>query len=409
MKKVGGNQVGLFDIFKTKKENSLTYAHMLSGTTPIFSQFGTDIYASDVVQQAINCIVQEMKKIRPIHVKTIGLDLVPVNPSHIQRVLRRPNPLMTTSEFMEKIIWNLHLNYNSFVYKTFDSKGKLSGLYPLQPIRVDFLETPMGELFVEMHFRNGSSQVIPYSKILHIRKNYSVNDFMGGNQFGEPDNSALLKTLDLNHTLLEGVAKAMKSSFAVNGVVKYNTMVDRANMPEKIKEFEKQLRDSNSGIMGMDLQAEFVPITRDIQLVDEATLKFIDEKILRHFGVPLPILTGDYSKDQYEAFYQKTLEPLIIGISQVFTDGIFSEGELDHGNEIQFFTSELIFMTMDQKIEMIRLLGDAGELYSNEKRKAFGLVPLMELEGVRMQSLNYVNVEIANKYQLKDSGGGSNE
>lgn len=401
--------MGLFDIFKTKKSNDLNYAHMLSGTTPIFSQFGSDIYASDVVQQAINCIVQEMKKIRPVHVKTIGLDLVPVNPSHIQRVLRRPNPLMTTSEFMEKIIWNLHLNYNSFVYKTFDSKGKLSGLYPLQPIRVDFLETPTGELFVEMHFRNGTSQTIPYSRILHIRKNYSVNDFMGGNEFGSPDNTALLKTLDLNHTLLEGVAKAMKSSFAVNGVIKYNTMVDRANMPEKIKEFEKQLRDSNSGIMGMDLQAEFVPITRDIQLVDEATLKFIDEKILRHFGVPLPILTGDYSKDQYEAFYQKTLEPLIIGISQVFTDGIFSEGELDHGNEIQFFTSELIFMTMDQKIEMIRLLGDAGELYSNEKRKAFGLVPLAELEGVRMQSLNYVNSEIANKYQLKDSGGGSNE
>lgn len=401
--------MGLFDIFKTKKSNDLNHAHMLSGTTPIFSQFGSDIYASDVVQQAINCIVQEMKKIRPIHVKTIGLDLVPVNPSHIQRVLRRPNPLMTTSEFMEKIIWNLHLNYNSFVYKTYDSKGKLSGLYPLQPIRVDFLETPTGELFVEMQFRNGSSQTIPYSRILHIRKNYSVNDFMGGNQFGEPDNSALLKTLDLNHTLLEGVAKAMKSSFAVNGVIKYNTMVDRANMPEKIKEFEKQLRDSNSGIMGMDLQAEFVPITRDIQLVDEATLKFIDEKILRHFGVPLPILTGDYSKDQYEAFYQKTLEPLIIGISQVFTDGIFSEGELDHGNEIQFFTSDLIFMTMDQKIEMVRLLGDAGELFSNEKRKTFGLVPLAELEGVRMQSLNYVNVEIANTYQLKDSGGGSNE
>ena len=401
--------MGLFDIFKTKKENNLTYARMLSGSTPIFTQFGTDIYASDVVQQAINCIVQEMKKVRPVHVKTVGLDLVPVNPSHVQRVLRRPNPLMTTSEFMEKIIWNLHLNYNAFIYKMFDSKGKLSGLYPLQPIRVDFLETPTGEMWVEMYFRNGSSQRIPYSNVLHIRKNYSVNDFMGGNEFGEPDNNALLKTLDLNHTLLEGVANAMKSSFAVNGIVKYNTMVDKANMPEKIAEFEKQLRDSTSGIMGMDMKAEFVPISREIELVDEATLKFIDEKILRHFGVPLPILTGDYSKDQYEAFYQKTLEPLIIGISQVFTDGIFSEGERDFGNEIQFFTSELIFMTMDQKIEMIRLLGDAGELYSNEKRKAFGLVPLSELEGVRMQSLNYVNVEIANKYQLKDSGGGSNE
>ena len=38
--------------------------------------------------------------------------------------------------------------------------------------------------------------------------------------------------------------------------------------------------------------------------------------------------------------------------------------------------------------------------YENEKRVAFGLRPLPELEGVRMQSLNYVNVEIAAKYQI---------
>ena len=34
----------------------------INGGTPIFSQFGQDIYASDVVQQAVSCIAQEMKK-----------------------------------------------------------------------------------------------------------------------------------------------------------------------------------------------------------------------------------------------------------------------------------------------------------------------------------------------------------
>lgn len=31
----------------------------INGGTPIFSQFGQDIYASDVVQQAVSCIAQE--------------------------------------------------------------------------------------------------------------------------------------------------------------------------------------------------------------------------------------------------------------------------------------------------------------------------------------------------------------
>ena len=66
-------------------------------------------------------------------------------------------------------------------------------------------------------------------------------------------------------------------------------------------------------------------------------------------------------------------------------------------------------MNIDQKLEMIRLLGDTGSLYENEKRKAFGLVPLPELSGVRMQSLNYVNSNIADKYQVGDVGGETNE
>ena len=68
-------------------------------------------------------------------------------------------------------------------------------------------------------------------------------------------------------------------------------------------------------------------------------------------------------------------------------------------------------MTTEQKLEMIRLLGDAGAMYENEKRVAFGLMPLPELKGVRMQSLNYVNVDIAKEYQIGTlaKGGQSNE
>lgn len=395
--------MGLFDFLKPKKDSRMAYAKMTSGAVPIFSQFGNDIYASDVVQQAISCIVYEMKKLKPMHVRTNEFDLVPVS-GHIQKVLKKPNPLMTMSDFLEKVYWNYFLNYNSFILKAKEG-GKLKALYPLQPVQVDFLENANGTLFVKFRFSNGYESTIPYSEVIHLRRNYSVNDFMGGNENGQPDHTALLKTLDLNNTLLEGIAKAMKSSFAVNGVIKYNTIIDEEKMEENISKMEKRLLQNESGFMGLDLKGEFIPITRDIQMVDEPTLQFIDSKILRHYGVSIPILTGDYTKEQYEAFYQKALEHLIIQANQAFTDGIFSEGEMNNGNEIQFFAKELIFMSTDQKLEMIRLLGDSGSMYENEKRKAFGMTPLPELAGVRMQSLNYVNSNIADKYQLKGDGG----
>ncbi len=407
----------LSNLFKKENPTQTTYAEVMSGYAPIFSQFGQNINASDVVQQAISCITSEMKKLRPEHIREKGMDVVPVN-SHIQRVLNNPNPLMTTSDFLEKVTWLLFLNYNVFIVPTYyewkDKDGKLKiqydGLYPILPSQVDFIEDASNRLFVKFRFNNGQEFTVKYSDIIHIKRNYSVNQYMGGNESGQPDNEALLKTLNINHQLLQGVASAMKSSFSINGVVKYNTMLDEGKTEAALKELEAKLKKSESGFLPLDLKAEYIPIKKEIQLVDKATLEFLDSKILRHFGVSLPILTGDYTKEQYEAFYQKTLEPLIVSFSQAFTKVLFSEGELNQHNKIMFYPKDLIFMSVDQTIQMVTLLSNTGALYENEKRVAFGLRPLAELEGKRFMSLNWVDVDIAKQYQtgLGDDTGGEN-
>jgi HK97 family phage portal protein len=399
-------------LFKRKPKNS-AYADILNGYTPIYSQFGQNIYASDVVQQAVNCIVTELKKLTPLHVRTIDGDVQPIK-SNIQNVLNAPNEIMTTSDFIEKVIWQLYLNYNSFivpVYKSWtDENGveqrNYTALYPIAPTQVDFLQDVTDTLYVKFTFSSGYETTLKYSDVIHIRHHYSVNEFMGGNEMGQPDNDALLKTLDLNYKLLKNLSKAMSSSCAVNGVVKFKSMIDGGKTEKALAELEEKLRNSESGFLPLDISADFTPIERNIQFVDAETLAFIDGKILRHFGVPLAILTGDYTKEQYEAFYQKTLEPIIIALSQAFTKTLFTPRERSFNNAIKFYPKELIFMSTSQTLEMIRLLGDCGSLYENEKRAAFGMRPLPELVGKRMQSLNYVDVGIAKDYQM---GGDNND
>ena len=399
--------MGFFDRLRRKPPKTQKWAQTLNGYAPVFSQFGTNIYASDVVQQAIKCIVDEMKKLNPAHIRYNGNDPVPVN-DDIQTVLNNPNPLMTTSEFLEKILWLLLLNYNAFVLPTYyiweDEKGiqkrKYSGLYPLKPTQVDFIEDGSGRMYVKMRFENNFETTVPYDDLIHIKYNYSVNEYMGGDASGQPDHTALLKTLELNDTLLKGIAKAMNSSYAVNGVVKYNTMLDDGKIEAALKELERKLNNSESGFLPLDLKAQYTPLQHEIKLVDEETLKFIDEKILRNWGVPLSILTGDYTKSQYEAFYQKTLEPLIISISQAFTKKLFTDRERSFGNRIELYPKDLIFMTVEQTLEMVNLLSNTGSIYENEKRVAFGLRPLPELEGKRYMSLNWVDMDIANQYQV---------
>lgn len=399
--------MGWLDKLKRRPPKTQKWAQQLNGYTPIFSQFGTNIYASDVVQQAVKCIVDEMKKLNPTHIRYKGNDPVPIN-GNIQMILSNPNPVMTTSEFLEKTMWLLLLNYNVFILPTYyvwtDKDGTerriYDGLYPLKPTQVDFIEDGDNQLYVKMRFENNFETTIKYDNLIHIRYNYSVNEYMGGDVTGQPDHSALLDTLQLNQNLLEGIAKAMNASYAINGVVKYNTMLDDGKTEAAIKELETKLKNSESGFLPLDLKSEFTPLERSTQLVDEPTLKFIDEKILRNWGVPLAILTGDYTKEQYEAFYQKTLEPLIISISQAFTKKLFTQRERSFGNEIKLYPKDLIFMTVDQTLQMVNMLSNTGSIYENEKRVAFGLRPLPELEGKRYMSLNWVDVDIANQYQV---------
>ncbi len=401
-----------FDKLFRREPKKSKFAPTMDGFFPIYTQFGTDIYASDVVQQALKCIVDEMKKLNPTHVRYIDSDPTPVKDSNIQEILNRPNELMTTSEFLEKTIWLLLMNYNAFIIPTYytwiDKKTgaerrRYESLYPINPTQVDFIEDASGRLFVKFMFWNAETTTIPYDDVIHIKYNYSVSEYMGGNRMGQPDHKPLLGTLELNDQLLKGIARAMNASYQVNGIVKYNTMLDDGKTEAALQELERKLQNNLSGFLPLDIKADFTPLERRSQLVDEGTLKFIDEKILRNWGVPLSILTGDYTKAQYDAFYQKTLEPLIISLSQAFTKKLFTDRERAFGNKIELYPKELIFMTMDQTLEMIKELSPTGALFENEKRVALGLKPLPELEGKRYMSLNWIDANNAEQYQVGEN------
>lgn len=399
---------------KPRKEldTSHSTAEILSGLVPIYANgFGENVFASDVVQQAIYSIVTELKKLDPCHIRMIGNDPVPMA-GQIQRVLDAPNPLMTTSDFIEKIAWNLLLNYNAWVYPIWEG-DKLTALYPLQPsvVEVDMNFAGTGKAWVRMRFGNGTVADLPYENLIHLRYKFAFGDIMGGNAQGQPDFQPLLDTLKINDDLLKGVAKALRIQSSVNAVVKLKQMHNYEQQMDLVKEFEKKLQTNQSGLLPIDISAEYMPINKSVQLVDATTLEFIDKKILRTFGVSIPIVNGDYTPGQYEAFYQKTLEPIVKAMGQAFTKGLFTNREsLSFNNKIMFYVKELIFLSTEQKLDLANFLGPRGSCYENEYRGWFGLRPIPELVGKRMMSLNYIDANDAAKYQVgKDEDGNKNK
>lgn len=399
----------LSEMFGVEKAKNLNYGTMSNGMTPIYSGRGQNIYMNDVVQQTLDCIVNELKKLNPTHVRYEGFDPVPVD-GPLQQVLNDPNPLMTTSEFIEKWAWMLLLTYNAFIYVQRDDKGTVTGYYPLNPQQVTFMETPDGKLYLKLRFGSGYESTIPYDSIIHLKTHFAQNDLMGGNEYGQPDQEHIKKTIGINDDLLEGLRKAMKVSCAVNGVVKYKVMMDEERMKKNIEVFEKKLQDSESGLLPMDTKEEYLPLNRDIRLVDKDTLEFLDKKIMRNWHVPANIVLGSYKTEEYASFYQAALEPIIISASQGFTKKTFTKQQAGgYKNKIMFFMKELIFADTSQTLAVVKELAQTGALFENEKRVAFGFAPDIKLKGQRKQSLNWIDAEYATEYQLKKRNGSIDE
>lgn len=390
-------------------------ARMLNGYSPIFSQFGEDVFASDVVQMCVDVIATECSKLQPKHIRIGNNGMQHIVRSSINRLFKfAPNEIMTTRDFLEKVIWLLYMNYNAFIYPMYelkdDGRGNQTreyvGFYPLNPTGVTFLQDQSNRLFIEMAFGNGDKYTLAYSDVIHLRKKFSSNDIMGGGAFGKPDNRALLKVLSINDSLMQGLEKGMKASMSIRGIIKINTMLETEDQKKERIRFEQNIADAKSGIVPIDMKSDYIPIEANPKLVDKETLDFLDQKVLRHYGVSLPILTGDFDDEQYQAFYEKTLEPLLISLGQAFSKTIFTTRELDVGNEIIFYQREMMYLSTNAKMNLLKTAGEQGLLTDNQKLALLGYPPIPGGEK-RTMSLNYIDVNLANAYQMSKKNIGT--
>lgn len=406
--------MGILNFLKKQREKHIAseYAKMMKGYVPVFSQFGDDIYASDIVQIAIGCLQRDMSKLCPKHIRVdpnTGLQTI-VNDEVTKLLKFGPNPLMTTSEFIEKIVYLREINKNAYIYPTYNKiplgngqyKRQYTGLWPLNPNTVEYVEDNRGELYIKFYFSDGEPYTFPYGDIIHWRKNYSANDFVGGDVNGNADNKALLKLLNANDIIIQGLEHGIKAPLEVRGIVKVNTMLEDEKQEEERKKFEEKMKNTQSGILAIDLKSDFIPIKIDPKIIDKDTMEFIDKKILANYGVSLKIYNGDFTEEEYQAYYEKTLEPDIISLGRAFTKTLFTQRELEVGNEIIFYQQGLMYMNTSNKIAAVDILTRLGTITDNQVLSIFGYPPF-EGGDIRHMSLNYINRDIADQYQLANA------
>lgn len=385
------------------QEQQMKNFEMLNGGYKSFSQFTGDAYQNDIYRSAVDSIARHIAKLSGKHI--INNSKQNDSNSKINRLIQdRPNPYMSGYDFLYKVATQYFLYNNAFILVQKDSKGNLSGLYPLSPTNVEYVIDTSNEVYLKFLFSNGDKVILHMDEVAVLRRHFNSNELLGD------DNSAIMSALQLAHTQSEGMNEAIKNSAQIRGIVKYQ----QALSPRKLREAKEEFMNNyfsmanNGGVVPVDTSMEYTPLkVSDVQ-IDTSQIKVVKEKIYDYLGISEKIVNGTYDEDGWQAFFESIIEPFSIQIALELTDKVFSEREKAFNNRIVFESSKLQYASNKSKTNVIKELLPLGVLTVNQALDLLNL-PNVEDGDKRIQSLNYVDKDIINQYQMDNKGDVSNE
>lgn len=397
----------LFNMIFGSKKQEMTYDNvlkLLSGFNATYTNISDNIEDNIIAKQCIHTIATHCAKMMPKHYKTNG-----DTKSHIEGdinyiISKKPNPYMTVYDFIYKVISLLLSQNNEYIYQDIDKYGYLRGLYPLNPLFCTLVEYEK-EIWLKFQFIDGNTYYVRYDRIIHLRNFYSKHDFYGDT------NEVLDKAIETQTVADDGIKNAIKISASLRGVIKASQAMLKDKDIEKMRDdFVKSLLSSTDGIGGLDARLDFKEINLKPILLDKEQLEMVNGNIYSYFMISENIIKSKYSADEWNAFYESVLEPRAIQMGQAFTNAIFNDKAIKDGHMIEFSVNRIKYAKTDTKISLIKEAGALGLITVDEGREILDLPAIGGEEGEkRLQTLNVINANLADKYQGGVNDGKSNE
>ena len=338
-----------------------------------FYAWNGKVYQSDIVRACIRPKVKAVGKLVAKHIRQYG-GKIETNPDAYMRfLLEEPNPYMTGQKLQEKLATQLCLNNNAFAVIVRDQMGFPAEIYPLIAQSVEAIYDKSGELHLKFLMRNGKSYTFPYSEIIHLRNDYHENDI-----FGEPVYPALEPLMQIVTTMDQGIVKAIKNS----SVIRWLLTLKSAARPEDIKKYAQDFSDtylststSSMGVAAVDSKAEAKQIDPKDYVPNALQMQTTTKRIYALFNTNERIVESRYNEDEWNAYYESEIEPVVLDLQGEYTRKIFTRRERGFGNRIAFEASNLQCATLTTKLNLLQMV-DRGALTPNEWRAVFNLTPV---------------------------------
>ena len=367
--------MGIFDwLFKNKPEPKGAYQgdyKLLTGYTPHFSRFGSNVYESEIVRAAIG--------IRATHISKLRVETQGSARRALQAKLKHaPNQFQTWSQFLYRLSTILDMHNTAFITPVFDEFGEPSGIYAPLPTQAKIVQYG-GVPYLRYQFTWGESAAVELEFCGVMSKYQYKNDF-----FGE-DNHALFPTMDLISIQNQGIQEGVKSAATYRFMAQVNNFTNADDLANERKRFtaENLARDAEGG--GLLLFPSTYKDIRQIDVkpwvIDAEQMKAIKDNVYEYFNVNEDILTNKAVGDAWSAFYEGAIEPFAIQFSEVMTKMLFTLREQSQGNKVTATANRIQYMTNKDKLEVTNGWADRGMASIDEMREVWGLPPLPDGKG----------------------------
>jgi len=358
-----------------KSEDALREAkaffQTLTAYQPVFTNWGGAIYESEIVRAAIDTRARHISKLK---VETIGT----ANPSLQSKLAQGPNQWQTWSQFLYRVSTILDVNNTAFIVPVFDERMIITGMFPVLPSSCSLVEYD-GEIWLRYQFANGQYAAVEFRKCAVLTKYQYRDDF-----FGSP-NGALKETMQLIHIQNQGIEEGVKNAATFRFMAQLANFAKPTDLAKERERFTKDNLSTESESGGFLL---FPNTYKDIKQIDVKPyainadqMRQIRENVFNYFGVNEDVLQNKAKGDQLEAFFDGAIEPFAIQFSEAVTKMLFSERERAQGSHLIANANRLQYMSVTQKVQMAKELGDRGAILIDEIRELFNYSPLPDGAG----------------------------
>lgn len=366
--------MGILDRLKRKNQTVTVSSYkMIEDTGNGFFAWNGNLYKSDIVRSAMRQKVRAIGKTKAKHIRNDSNGLK-VNPEPYMRfLLEEPNPNMTMQELLERVITQLELNNNAFIFIHRDEFDYPIGLYPISSSTVEIVQDKSSNLFYRFTLSNGKVTTFRKTDIIHLGKDYNENPF-----FGDSNADALAGLMEIVNTTDQGIVKAIKNSNVIRWLLKFNQTLRPEDIKKETKRFVDDFLNSETsesvGAAATDAKMDATQVEPKDFVPNEKQMDKSVQRILAYFNTNENIVHSKYSEDEWIAYYESSIEPDIVQLSGLFTRHLFSRKERAHGNSIVFESSNLSFASMNTKLQLVQFV-DRGIMSPNEVREILNYAP----------------------------------